>query len=117
MSDANGLILVISTFLFVVALIALTVWGFRAFFSNKSSGPGFFRARERRLNVVESANVDAKRKLYLIRRDDKEHLIMIGGPVDMMIETGIEARQPLDHPLEDVVIDRGERTQSDPEFS
>jgi flagellar biogenesis protein FliO len=117
MSDANGLILVISTFLFVVALIALTVWGFRAFFSNKSSGPGFFRTRERRLNVVESANVDAKRKLYLIRRDDKEHLIMIGGPVDMMIETGIEARQPLDHPLEDVVIDRGERPQSDPEFS
>ncbi|ODA68900.1 Flagellar biosynthesis protein, FliO [Methyloligella halotolerans] len=117
MSDTSQLILVISTFLFVMALIALAVWGFKAFFSSNSSGPGFFRARERRLNVVESAVVDAKRKLYLIRRDDKEHLVMIGGPVDMVIETGIEARQPLDHPLEDVVIDHSERPQSDPELS
>jgi hypothetical protein len=43
----------------------------------------------RRLDVVEHANVDGRRKLLLIRRDDVEHLIMTGGPVDMVIETGI----------------------------
>ena len=44
-----------------------------------------------RLDVVEHANVDGKRRLLLIRRDDVEHLIMTGGPVDVVIETGIPA--------------------------
>lgn len=118
MSDTSQLILVISTFLFVIALIALAVWGFKAFFSNGASGPSFFRSRERRLNVVESVTIDGKRKLTLIRRDDKEHLLMLGGPVDIVIETGIEARQPLEHPLEDVVIDRGEPPKpAEPDFN
>jgi flagellar protein FliO/FliZ len=43
----------------------------------------------RRLGVVEHQSVDGKRRLVLIRRDDVEHLIMTGGPVDMVIETGI----------------------------
>ena len=45
--------------------------------------------RERRLDVVEQSNIDGKRKLLLVRRDDVEHLIMTGGPVDVVIETGI----------------------------
>src|SRR5262245_5395765 len=44
---------------------------------------------ERRLDIVEQANVDGRRRLMLIRRDDVEHLIMTGGPVDVVIETGI----------------------------
>ena len=44
---------------------------------------------ERRVYVVEQSNLDARRRLILIRRDDVEHLIMTGGPVDMVIETGI----------------------------
>ena len=44
---------------------------------------------ERRLEVVDQANVDGRRRLVLIRRDDVEHLIMTGGPVDVVIETGI----------------------------
>jgi len=42
-----------------------------------------------RLEVVEQANVDGRRRLVLIRRDDVEHLVMTGGPVDVVIETGI----------------------------
>ena len=54
--------------------------------------PGCFRPRpEPRLGVMEQASVDGKRKLVLIRRDDVEHLIMTGGPVDVVIETGIAA--------------------------
>ncbi len=44
-----------------------------------------------RVHVVEQYNVDNRRRLVLIRRDDVEHLIMTGGPVDVVIETGIEA--------------------------
>jgi hypothetical protein len=48
---------------------------------------------ERRLDIVEQANLDGRRRLILIRRDDVEHLIMTGGPVDMVIETGIGERR------------------------
>jgi len=43
--------------------------------------------------VIEQASVDARRRLVLIRRDGVEHLIMTGGPVDVVIETGIQAPQ------------------------
>jgi len=65
------------------------------------------RGRDRRLGMVETASVDAHRKLILIRRDTVEHLIMTGGPVDVLIETG-----PLEPPLEDVIIARAGDTLS-----
>jgi hypothetical protein len=46
---------------------------------------------EPRLGVMEQARVDSRRTLVLIRRDDVEHLIMTGGPIDVVIETGIAA--------------------------
>jgi len=56
-----------------------------------SAKPGsFFGPKpEKRLDVVEQWNLDARRRLVLIRRDNVEHLIMTGGPVDVVIETGI----------------------------
>jgi flagellar protein FliO/FliZ len=44
---------------------------------------------EKRLDVVEQWSLDARRRLVLIRRDNVEHLIMTGGPIDLIIETGI----------------------------
>ena len=49
---------------------------------------------EPRLGVIEQATVDSRRRLLLVRRDDVEHLIMTGGPVDVVIETGIKAAGP-----------------------
>jgi flagellar protein FliO/FliZ len=46
--DFDTLILGVAAFLFVIALIALLVWAFKAFFS-KSNTSGFLRPRERRL--------------------------------------------------------------------
>ena len=63
---------------------------FRAYSSGTSPSAIFFKPRaEPRLEVIEQAYMDGKRKLLLIRRDDVEHLIMTGGPVDVVIETGI----------------------------
>lgn len=62
----------------------------KAHLSGESASSVFFKPRvDPRLSVVEYANVDSKRRLVLIRRDDVEHLIMTGGPVDVVIETGI----------------------------
>ena len=49
------------------------------------------RNRQPRLQVLDAAAVDARRRLVLVRRDDIEHLIMIGGPSDLVIESGIQA--------------------------
>jgi hypothetical protein len=48
--------------------------------------------QERRLAVVEQTSVDNRRRLLLVRRDGVEHLIMTGGPVDVVIETGINGQ-------------------------
>jgi hypothetical protein len=85
----------------VLAAIALAaVIGVRAYMSGTSPGELLFKARpEPRLSVIEHANLDGKRKLVLIRRDDVEHLIMTGGPVDVVLETGIgEKRRPVAEP-------------------
>ena len=61
-----------------------------------SVGTFFSPKPMRRLSVSEQFNIDSKRRLILIRRDGVEHLIMTGGPVDMLIETGIQAPAALD---------------------
>ena len=51
----------------------------------------FFASKSgRRIDVVEQVSIDARRRLVLIRRDDVEHLVMTGGPADVVIETGIQ---------------------------
>ena len=116
MTDTDSIVLALAAFLFAIALIALTAWAFRTFvLTGGRAGGSFLRGRDRRLGVVETASVDGRRKLILIRRDDVEHLIMTGGPVDMLIETGIEGRRHLEPPLEDVVIARTE-PRPPPEF-
>ncbi|MBY3233944.1 flagellar biosynthesis protein FliO [Rhizobium laguerreae] len=55
------------------------------------------RNRQPRLQVLDAAAVDARRRLVLVRRDEVEHLIMIGGPSDIVIESRIlpaAAEQP-----------------------
>jgi Flagellar biosynthesis protein, FliO len=48
-----------------------------------------------RLAVTDAVPVDSSRRLILVRRDDVEHLIMIGGPTDIVVETGIGKPVPM----------------------
>jgi hypothetical protein len=112
-TDTDSIVLGVAAFLFAFALIALTAWAFKTFVLTGRSGTSLLRGRDRR---VEMTAVDAHRKLILIRRDTVEHLIMTGGPVDVLIETGIEGQRPLEPPLEDVIIARAE-TRPAPDFS
>lgn len=78
--------------LLLAAAIFTGLWSYRAFTTGDTSfslGWLFPPRAEPRLGVMEQASVDRQRKLVLIRRDDVEHLIMTGGPVDVVIETGI----------------------------
>lgn len=72
------------------------------------SGPSPFvrggKNRQPRLQVLDAAAVDTRRRLVLVRRDDTEHLIMIGGPTDIVIESGISANRPVSPP-EAAIVD------------
>jgi hypothetical protein len=39
--------------------------------------------------VIDAAAVDGRRRLVLVRRDNIEHLLMIGGPTDIVVEPNI----------------------------
>lgn len=47
------------------------------------------RGRSERLEVVEALNIDARRRLVIVRRDDREHLLLLGQDSERVIETGI----------------------------
>ncbi|MGH6665275.1 MAG: flagellar biosynthetic protein FliO [Pseudolabrys sp.] len=74
-------------FAVVLALIGLTAWLVRRFGSNRLGGNA--RGRQPRLAVIDAATVDGRRRLVLIRRDNVEHLLMIGGPTDVVVEPNI----------------------------
>jgi flagellar protein FliO/FliZ len=75
----------------VIVLILLVSWVLRLF----SAGPARNgRGRNRRLAVVDSLVVDPKRTLLIVRRDNVEHLILTGGPADVVVESGIPHRDP-----------------------
>src|SRR3954447_20256271 len=81
----------------VIALVGIAAWAVRRFGGSRLGG-GASRGRQPRLAVIEAANVGARRRLLLIRRDNTEHLLMIGGPTDVVIEPNIvrapAAREP-----------------------
>jgi flagellar protein FliO/FliZ len=75
-------------FLVVLGLIAVTAWVVRRFGADRL-GAATARGRQPRLAVIDAAAVDGRRRLILIRRDNVEHLLMIGGPSDVVIEPNI----------------------------
>jgi flagellar protein FliO/FliZ len=74
---------------FVLGLIAALAWAARRF----GLGGGFapMKGRSARLAVVEATMLDAKRRLVLIRRDDREHLLLLGPTGETVVEAGIAA--------------------------
>ena len=45
--------------------------------------------------MIDAAAVDGRRRLVLIRRDNVEHLLMIGGPSDVVVEQNIMRAVPV----------------------
>jgi|TARA_R110001592_G_scaffold187790_1_gene432685 flagellar protein FliO/FliZ len=86
--DMGGYFRFILALIFVIGLIALLAamarragWGFPA--------AAIKRASNRRLGIVEVTPLDGRRRLILVRRDDTEHLLLVGPTSELLIETGI----------------------------
>lgn len=69
----------------VIVLIVLAVWLLKLLSSVSGNA---VRGRNKRLAVLDTLALDQKRRLLIIRRDDVEHLILTGGPQDVVVETG-----------------------------
>ncbi|MEH6951068.1 flagellar biosynthetic protein FliO [Nitrobacter sp. NHB1] len=80
-------------FIVVLALIAGSAWLVRRFAGNRL-GATANRGRMPRLAVIDAAAVDGRRRLVLVRRDNVEHLLMIGGPSDIVVESNIVRATP-----------------------
>ncbi|HZE45738.1 MAG TPA: flagellar biosynthetic protein FliO [Xanthobacteraceae bacterium] len=80
-------------FIVVLALIGAVAWGVRRFANNRL-GANPNRGRMPRLAVIDAAAVDGRRRLVLVRRDNIEHLLMIGGPTDIVVESNIVRATP-----------------------
>jgi hypothetical protein len=65
----------------IALLIGLMVW--------RSVSPRVRGRRGQRLGISEYHELDKMRRLVLVRRDNVEHLVLIGGPQDVVIESGI----------------------------
>ncbi|MGH6801485.1 MAG: hypothetical protein ACRECZ_08745, partial [Methylocella sp.] len=80
-----------------LAAAALLYLIFRLTFGRRLRLPRNGRARPPRLGTVDAFDLDRQRQLVIIRRDNVEHLLMIGGPNDIVIESEIiraESREP-----------------------
>jgi flagellar protein FliO/FliZ len=68
----------------VLGLIALLAWLLRRF------GMGVKMTRGRRLGVTEVQMLGPRHRLMLIRRDDVEHLVIVGPASETVVESGIK---------------------------
>ena len=89
MDDPTQYLRFAAALVFVLALIGAAAYALRVFgfLSLAQRRPG-----DRRLSVVESLLIDARRRIVIVRRDDKEHLILISPTGDTLVESGFDAK-------------------------
>jgi len=83
-------------FLISLGLFGAAAWAVLRFCMRRLEGAN----PRARLAVVDRASVDESRQLILLRRDNVEYLLMIGGPTDVVVEaTIVRAAPPAAGPL------------------
>ena len=92
--DINGYLKFVLALAFVLGLIGLLALLLRRY------GPGAVtvprrRGQGRRLRIVEVAAVDTRRRLGLVRCDDREHLLLLGANSELLIES-----RPQENPVQ-----------------
>ena len=86
--DFALLIKFLSAFAFVIATMFL-LWRVLQRLGLSSGAP--IRPEKRRLKIVEFLPLDHRRRLVLVRRDDCEHLLVLGPQGETVVETHIGA--------------------------
>lgn len=82
-------IIFVVTFVAVLALVGVIARAIRRYATLQTVRSNVWHARQPRLSVVEHARVDTKHCLVLVRRDEVEHLLMIGDNSDIVVDANI----------------------------
>lgn len=82
--------------IFVIGLILGFAWIMKRFgFGGSLQGA---LGRKRRLATIESAALDNRHRIFLVRRDDVEHLVLVGPNTSQVIERGIPVPEGAEAP-------------------
>ncbi|MDH7800641.1 flagellar biogenesis protein FliO [Rhizobium sp. AN70] len=119
----NNLIVAVVGVGVALLVLAIALWILR----RRGGAAPFIRGgrnRQPRLQVLDATAVDARRRLVLVRRDNVEHLVMIGGPTDIVIESGIgaipivrEVREPQEAELKALPRQESEAKRAEPSIT
>lgn len=74
--------------IFVLGLILLAGWAARRY-GLAATPPGARLGK--RLSIIDTIALDPRRRLILVRRDDREHLLMLGQNGEQVVEGDIPA--------------------------
>jgi len=96
MDDPTQYLRFAAALIFVLALIGAIAFVARAFgfLAHVQRRPG-----ERRLSVIEMLSLDPRRRVVLVRRDDKEYLILLSPTGETVLEGDIEVKDIPDAPI------------------
>lgn len=72
----------------VLALLGALTWALKKY--GKQLGlPMAMKQGKSRTQLLDVTALDARHRLVLVRRDDVEHLLLLGGASPVVVETGI----------------------------
>ncbi|WP_342109120.1 hypothetical protein [Methylobacterium sp. SI9] len=123
-SDGSPIVQYVVIFAVIFTALAAIVFTVRRLTGRTLALPGRTggRGRQPRLGIVDVYELDRARQLILLRRDNVEHLLLVGGPNDVVVERNIQRSQrplteaslrtdtapdPLDEPLPDPLVQGG----------
>lgn len=69
----------------VLTLLAALAWGLKYATANGWLSPN--ASRTKRLKLVSALSLDARRRIVLVEKDDKEYTILVGGSSDVLLDT------------------------------
>jgi flagellar protein FliO/FliZ len=89
--EVSPVVQYVIAFAIIAALLGLFAIVLRRIGGKRFTLPGQDRGRGRqpRLGIVDVYDLDRQRQLVLLRRDNVEHLVMLGGPNDLVVESNI----------------------------
>ncbi|WP_246692256.1 MULTISPECIES: hypothetical protein [unclassified Methylobacterium] len=94
-SEGSPIVQYVVIFAVIFTALAAIVFTVRRLTGRSLALPGRTPARGRqpRLGIVDVYELDRARQLILLRRDNVEHLLLVGGPNDVVVERNIQRSQ------------------------
>jgi flagellar protein FliO/FliZ len=90
--EASTYLRFLASLALVLGLIFAATWAVRRWgMGLMTARPARTGAGGRRLALVDAISLDGKRRLVLVRRDDREHLLLLGADGDLVIEQNCAA--------------------------